>query len=274
MKYSCVALLLAITSLIHAAAPAHTAFEVDIANLLAQDGIIVDQSSNPANYRLGSTMSRQEAVGVTLRMADIELPEKYYCKNYFRDVAYNPVNNWVCRAIEIGADQGIISRANAHANPLSPITRIEALAMIMQAQKITYPKNIARNGYPQTMPQWQVDLLSAALSQKIISSVNGFGPDAPATRMDVFGLIYNVRYAGKSLEYISENYGLRSPLASAPETTSPAPVKPVGPLAAFRITAPETVTAGVSFPVTITALDSQGKIITDHKGTIYIDVME
>lgn len=130
-----------------------------IANTLASYDFIVDNSKNPAGYRLGDTITRAEAVGVALRVGEIELPEKYFCKNYFRDVAYNPVNNWICRAIEIAADENIISRENSTARPATPISRIEALAITMRAGKVPYARNVARTNYPQSMPQWQVDLL-------------------------------------------------------------------------------------------------------------------
>ncbi len=42
-------------------------------------------------------------------------------------------NNWKCRAIEMAADNGIISRANTKARPNDPITLIEALAIILKS---------------------------------------------------------------------------------------------------------------------------------------------
>ncbi len=44
---------------------------------------------------------------------------------------YDVRNNWICRAIEIAADEGIISRANTKARPQDRITRAEALAILV-----------------------------------------------------------------------------------------------------------------------------------------------
>ncbi len=146
---------IALSPLIYSATP----LETTIADTLASYDIIVNNSKNPAGYRLADTITRAEAVGVALRVADISLPDKYFCKNYYRDVSYNPVNNWICRAIEIAADSGIISRENTTARPSTPISRIEALAITMRAGRIPYARNVDRKNYPATMPQWQIDLL-------------------------------------------------------------------------------------------------------------------
>lgn len=58
------------------------------------------------------------------------LPENYTCKKYFADATKN---DWVCRAVELAADNGIITRSNKYANPGKSITRAEALAMVMKA---------------------------------------------------------------------------------------------------------------------------------------------
>ncbi len=72
---------------------------------------------------------------MALKIKWITLPEKYTCKKYFSDVTSS--NDWVCKAIEIAADNGIITRSNKYANPGMYITRAEALAMVMKAEGIT-----------------------------------------------------------------------------------------------------------------------------------------
>jgi hypothetical protein len=68
---------------------------------------------------------------MVLKMARVPLENTYFCKNYFRDVRYNPINNWVCRAMEKAADMGLISRFNLFAEPEKHISRIEALAIVL-----------------------------------------------------------------------------------------------------------------------------------------------
>lgn len=43
----------------------------------------------------------------------------------------------MCRAVELAADNGIITRANARVRPADRITRAEALAILLKTGKIT-----------------------------------------------------------------------------------------------------------------------------------------
>ena len=97
------------------------------ANFLASQNIIVDQSMNPVQYRFGDKILRQEIVAIALKMKGVELPSDYTCKKYFSDVT---TNDWVCRAVEIAADNGIISKSNSTFRPRDSVTRAEALAML------------------------------------------------------------------------------------------------------------------------------------------------
>lgn len=265
-----------------------TPLEATIADTLASYDIIVNNSKNPAGYRLADTITRAEATGVALRVADISLPDKYFCKNYFRDVSYNPVNNWICRAIEIASDSGIISRENTTARPNTPISRIEALAITMRAGRIPYARNVDRKNYPVSMPQWQIDLLEWALQYGIISSIKNFGPDMLATRIDVFGMIYNMRFAGTKIEYITDMSTPPGPLGSAPDsewiivtlpgtnsdsTSSETNVSNTKTLAGFAVNVSKDIKTNTPFDISIKALDQYGDILTNYTGTIYFDLI-
>ena len=76
---------------------AYTSTDVDNATFLANENLIVKQSSS-SGFRLDDTITRAEVVGTALKF---RLPENYKCKNYFSDVKNN---DWICRAVEIGAD--------------------------------------------------------------------------------------------------------------------------------------------------------------------------
>ncbi|MCB9806319.1 hypothetical protein H6768_00125 [Candidatus Peribacteria bacterium] len=284
-------LLCLLAPLLLQAAP--TPLETTIADTLASYDIIVDNSKNPNGYRLADTITRAEAVGVALKVADISLPEKYFCKNYFKDVQYDRINNWVCRAIEMAADYNIISRTNEAARPRIPISRIEALAIVMRAGKVPYAKNVDRTNYPATMPQWEVDILEGAMQYHIISSSHNFGPDMLATRIDVFGMIYNMRFAGTKMEYITQKDSSLPPLTSAPEeentgititlpgknetpttnTNTTTPVLTNGSLKRFSVTFPKEVKVNTPFNLTIKALDQNGNTLTNYTGTLYFDLM-
>lgn len=106
---------------------------------LSERGIIVDQSSTMAPspystssslavqeagmYRLSDALIRQEALGVAIKLKSIALPDAYFCRFYFLDTP----EWWVCRAAEIAADYGIVTRANATFRPYDTITLAEGL---------------------------------------------------------------------------------------------------------------------------------------------------
>jgi hypothetical protein len=116
-----------------------------------------------------------------------------------------------------------------------------------------------------------------------------------ATRIDVFGMIYNMRFAGTKMEYITDkNTTTTPPLTSAPEeegqqgititlpgkttpTTTPpttTPTTTTGTLNSFAITAPKEVKANTPFDIVVKALDKDGKVITNYTGPIYFDLLQ
>lgn len=59
---------------------AYTSADVAIANGLADVNIIVDQRTNPDAYRLDDSITRQEVIGMTLKLKNVALPNNYTCK--------------------------------------------------------------------------------------------------------------------------------------------------------------------------------------------------
>jgi len=117
-----------------------------------------------------------------------------------------------------------------------------------------------------------------------------------ATRIDVFGMIYNMRFAGTKMEYITDKSTTTPPLTSAPEEseqqgititlpgkTTPVP-KPTStttpstistePLNSFAVTFPKEVKANAPFDIVIKALDKNGKTVTNYAGSIYFDLLQ
>ena len=112
---------------------AYEQVDIDNATFLAEQGIIVKQS-NETKYRLDDTITRAEVVGIALKIKGTGLPNDYFCKNYFSDVKFVSFSNdqWICRAVELAADNSLITRSNAKFRPQDRITRTEALAIIMK----------------------------------------------------------------------------------------------------------------------------------------------
>lgn len=114
---------------------AYTTWDVGTADYLAERGIIRDYRHEVSGYRLEAAVSRQEVVGIAMKMAGKTAPEGYNCQGYFSDAKFakNHPDAWVCASLEMAANDGIVSRANAKFRPKASITRIEALAIIMKA---------------------------------------------------------------------------------------------------------------------------------------------
>lgn len=180
------------------------------------DKDIVARKNSIEEYRLQDKVLRQEVIGMALKIRWIKLSEYYFCKNYFLDVKYNPQNNWVCRAMELAADNGIISRNNTKARPTDYITKSEALAIVMQAAKVSYAKNISRSGYSEKLSQWQIDVIEGAEERLVISSGYNFGANELAQREDVFTWIKNII----SDEWTHEGIDLYFKNVLRPETLS------------------------------------------------------
>ncbi len=131
--------------------------DVGYASLLAEKNII-QQQANPDKYNLDKEVLRQEVIAIALKIKGITLPENYTCKKYFNDVTKN---DWVCRAIEIAADNGIISRTNKSARAKDTVSQEEATAILMNAKGISYPRNVKINPdivFYTGKSQWMVDV--------------------------------------------------------------------------------------------------------------------
>lgn len=188
---------------------AYNQTDVDNANYLAEKNIITAQST-VAGYRLDDTITRAEVVGIALKIKWIAFPENYQCKKYFSDTAKN---DWICRAVEIGADIELVSRTNKKFRPQDKITRAEAFAIIY---KSSWLSGLAENYHFSTEEgeQWQKDLfykiynlgftLPWTTKTEIGASVQYYwSPNRVATRADIFAFSSQILW--KEANNISEN---------------------------------------------------------------------
>lgn len=131
---------------------------------LAQMGVIVDQStmaqSSPvstslniqesAMYRLSDFIIRQEVLGMALKLKGVDLPSGYSCRDFYRDTG----EWWVCRAAELSADYGIVTRANLYFRPRDVLTFAEALGITIKALDIPL-SNTPTTIIQGNIPDWQ-----------------------------------------------------------------------------------------------------------------------
>ncbi len=167
----------------------YTNTDIIYAQALAKNGIIVDHSSEPEKYRFDDTISRAELTGIALKIRGATLPEDYACKSYYSDVT---TNDWICRAVELSADAGLVSRERKTFDPGKDISKSEALSILMKSMGITIETGADRTGYDADVVQWQVNVLESALKHNIISSAKDFAPNRSATRADVFSIAVSV----------------------------------------------------------------------------------
>lgn len=167
--------LVGITTSMVPAAFAATYTAQSAADKLAASGFIVDQSANPAAYRLADNLLRQEAVGTAANVLGIlTVPlDQYVCQNKFSDVT--AASGWVCRAAELAANAGLTNAANATFRPKDNLSRYEALVFALRAA-----------GLVPAGSQTQAGLIQLGVDNGLITSSAGFNANASATRGEFF----------------------------------------------------------------------------------------
>lgn len=141
---------------------------LEAANKLATLGVIVDQSANPADYRLGDTISRREATKVMIQASDVMLDES--CTGQFSDLS---APDWGCKYAESALAAGMVA-ANPTFRPDANVSKIEALKMAFQARDLERYES----------SDWRVGYVDAAVDMGLTEAFTDY--DAPATRGQVF----------------------------------------------------------------------------------------
>lgn len=148
---------------------AYIAWDVDNAIFLAWSTIITPQK-DISQYHLDAKILRQEVIWMALKIRWITIPDTYVCKKYFTDAIKN---DWVCGAVELAADNGMITRANTKTHPGEYVTRAEALAILLKAGKTTLwtPRRVSQiDGTVWSLyqdlktlwfTQWQADMMDS-----------------------------------------------------------------------------------------------------------------
>ena len=145
------------------------------ADKLAASNYIVNQSGNPAAYRLADNLLRQEALGVTATIRGVlTVPlDQYVCQNKFSDVS--AASGWVCRTAELSANAGLTNAANATFRPKANLSRFEALVFALRAADLVPSEGLT-----------QAALIQLGVDNALITSSAGFNASASATRGEFF----------------------------------------------------------------------------------------
>jgi hypothetical protein len=166
---SAIAALTIVFSVVSPAAGVSAAYtEVEAANKLATLGVIVDQSANPSEYRLGDTISRREMLKVMMKLSSVEVTDT--CEGKFADL---PSSDWGCKYAEAALANGFIA-ANANFRPDDNVSKAEALKMVMQARGISKGSN----------SDWRAAYVEAAVEAGVAMSFSDY--DTAAERGTIF----------------------------------------------------------------------------------------
>ncbi len=169
------------------------------ADKLAASNYIVNQSGNPAAYRLADNLLRQEALGVTATIRGVlTVPlDQYVCQNKFSDVT--AASGWVCRTAELSANAGLTNAANATFRPKANLSRFEALVFALRAADLVPSEGLT-----------QAALIQLGVDNALITSSAGFNATASATRGEFFQYVVRALDAAETPE-ICEILGTCTP---------------------------------------------------------------
>ena len=131
------------------------ASETDAANSLAKLGVIVDQSSNPAQYRLGSSITRREMLKVMMKLSSIQVEDA--CQGKFADLK---ASDWGCKYAETALANGFIA-ANPKFRPDDNISKWESLKFILKARWVSTDDSVT---------PFQKKYVDAAVTAGVLSS--------------------------------------------------------------------------------------------------------
>lgn len=141
---------------------------VDAANKLATLGVIVDQSANPADYRLGDNLPRKEAVKVMMNLSSIAVVDA--CEGDFSDLTSA---DWACKYAETALANGMVA-ANPTFGPDRLLSNIEGLKMVFQGRDLERNDNA----------DWRAGYVDAAVEMGIAQNFTDY--DTAVTRGQFF----------------------------------------------------------------------------------------
>lgn len=177
---------------------ANNVSDLEAANYLWAQNIIVDKSSAPAEYNLEKNILRQEIAWTIAKLSN--LPESTTCKNLFKDVTITENNSWTCPRIESLLETGMIAKNNFY-RPMSYVSKTEALGFILWAlYKNEYEKSKDAN------LSWQQNAINFAKWKNILrEEISNFNENA--SRWFIFKVIYyakNTEKSDDSIEVLKE----------------------------------------------------------------------
>ncbi len=171
------AIVFSVVSPIAGVSAAFTSLEA--ANTLSTLGVIVDQSANPADYRLGDNLPRKEGVKVMMNLSSVAVVDN--CAGKFSDLKST---DWACKYAETALANGMVA-GNATFGPDRLLSKIEALKMVFQGRDLDRNDNA----------DWRAGYVEAAVEMGVADAAFS-DYDAAVTRGQFFIWAANAVDAG------------------------------------------------------------------------------
>jgi len=176
-----VALVTLVSGIFSTGVSAYSTSEIEAANTLAQAGVIVDQSANPAAYNLDQNVLRQEIAAVARGVAGLSKETVY--SNVFSDVTATTPNTWAWASVNALANAGLVAK-NPTFRPEANISKAEAVGMVVKA---AFGDQYSFDSSKGTT--WQEQVVAFAVANGVVSSFTNY--DTAATRGFVFDAAAN-----------------------------------------------------------------------------------
>lgn len=144
----------------------------DAADYLAQQEIIKDHRSNPDDFRLPDSITRQETIKIIMKLSGLEILDT--CNGVFSDVQ----DGWGCKYIEKALEQGYVA-SNDNFRPADNITKTEVAKLVLKVKDIEKV---------QVTDNWQEDYMKTLAYYGLIED-EYTDYNAPATRGWIFQIV-------------------------------------------------------------------------------------
>lgn len=191
---------------------------VEAANLLAENGVIVDHSGNPAMYELGNEVKRREGVKVMMNLSSVAVDPS--CVGEFNDLSSS---DWACKYAETALDNGMVA-PNPAFRPDDLMSKIEALKWVFQGLDLERADNA----------DWRAGYVEAAVDMGITTAFTDY--DTPVARGEFF------IWAANGMEATDVATDLLCEILGTCETIEPEVPSVIDPVPPIAVIPPTIVT--------------------------------
>ncbi len=146
--------------------------QIDAANYLAEKSIIKDHRSQPTNFNLNMSITRQETLKVIMKLSGKQVADN--CDGTFADVK----SGWGCKYIEAALREWYIA-ANTNFRPNDLITKTEVAKLVLKAKDIDKIKKTNN---------WQKDYMDTLVHYGLIEQAYS-DYNTNATRGWIFSIV-------------------------------------------------------------------------------------